>query len=172
MKSSSNASNPKQTRAIPLKLERGEFVSKVIMSGGFFDPRIPNRTGANGMDGICVRSVDPTVVENTPEGPYTPPYGNNMLPIGCVANSRIVNMPAAYSVSATAAYPSIESFYMDGSQSTVSGPYTYGTKLVVTTDFGSQAIQQLSYYDARAGSNQPLAGSVSVSVCVQNGGTR
>lgn len=169
---SANAWNRKQTRAIPVMVNQGEFISKVIMGGGFSDPRTPNRHGANGTDGLCVRSVDPGEMENTPNGMVNPPFGNGMLPIGCVANSRIVNMPAAYSVSATSAYPSIDSSYLDGNQSAVSGPYTYGTKLVVTTDFGSSSMQQLTYYDARIGSNRPLAGNVSVSVCIQPGTVR
>lgn len=162
-----NAWNRKQTRAIPVSVSRGEFISKVIIGGGFFDPRIPNRHGANGLGGICVRSVDPGKMENTPEGMVNPPFGNGMLPIGCVANSRIVNMPAAYSVSATSAYPSIDSFYLDGGQASVSGPYTYGSRLVVTTDFGGPSMQELTYFDARMGSHRGLAGNVSVSVCVQ-----
>jgi hypothetical protein len=48
----------------------------------------------------------------------------------------------------------------------------YGSRLVVTTDFGSGSFQELSYFDQRSGSTKPLAGSVSVSVCVQQGATR
>jgi hypothetical protein len=43
---------------------------------------------------------------------------------------------------------------------------------VVTTDFGGNSMQQLTYFDGRSNSNQPLAGSVSVSVCLQLGTTR
>jgi hypothetical protein len=164
-----NAWNRKQTNPVAVNLRKNEFVAKVIMSGGFSDPRLPNRHGANSTDGLCVRSVDPGVNETTGDGSYNPPFGNGMLPIGCIANSRIVGMPAAYSIDATSTYPSIDSFYLDGGQNAVSGPYTYGSKLVVTTDFGNTSQQQLTYYDARLGSNQPLAGSVSVSVCVLPG---
>ena len=170
-RSSDFSDNPwhrKQTRAIPVNLYRNEFVSRVIFSGGFQDPRLPIRRGSNGSDGLCVRSVDDQV-QNTGGGPINPPFGNGGLPIGCVANSRILNMPLAYSVSATAAYPNIDAHYLDAGQSAVGGPYTYGSKLVVTTDFGSAAFQQLVYHDARSSSNQPLAGSVTVSVCVQRG---
>jgi hypothetical protein len=162
----------KQTRAIPVAVNRGEFISKVIMSGGFFDPRTPARHGANSADGLCVRSVDPGVLENFGGGPENPAFGNGLLPIGCVANSRIVNMPAAYSVSATSAYPSIDAFFPDSSQTAVSGPYAYGSKLVVTTDFGGPSMQQLTYFDAIAGTDKPLAGNVSVSVCIQPGTAR
>ncbi|ROZ78354.1 porin [Ramlibacter sp. WS9] len=168
-----NAWQRMQTRTVPVPVNRGEFVSKVIMSGGFSDPRLLNRRGTNGMDGLCVRSVDPTEVQNIGNGSISPPFGNGMLPIGCVANSRILNMPAAYAVSATAAYPNIDSFYIvDGNQSFVSGPYTYGTGLVVTTDFGSPSFQRLIYNDARVAASRPLAGSVTVSVCIQPGVAR
>lgn len=168
-----NVWNRKQTRAVPVPVNRGEFVSKVFMSGGFMDPRLPIRRGTNGTDGLCVRSVDSGVYETQPDGPaLNPAFGAGMLPMGCVANSRIANMPAAYGISATAAYPNIDAFYLDGAQQSVSGPYTYGSKLVVTTDFGNTSMQQLTYFDARIGSNRPLAGSVSVSVCIQQGATR
>jgi hypothetical protein len=169
-----NVWNRKQTRAIPVPVNRGEFVSKVFMGGGFMDPRIPNRRGTNGTDGLCVRSVDPGVYETHggETGAVNPPFGNGMLPIGCVANSRIANMPAAYAISATAAYPNIDAFYLDSSQQSVSGPYTYGSRLVVTTDFGGASMQELTYFDARSGSNRPLAGSVSVSVCIHPGALR
>ena len=58
-----NLQNKKQTRPISLKLSSDEYISKVIMSGGFYDPRIPSRHGVNGMDGLCVRSIDPSVFE-------------------------------------------------------------------------------------------------------------
>lgn len=155
-----------QSKPVAVNMQRNEFVSKLIFSGGFQDPRLPVRRGYNNNDGLCVRSVD-NQVQNTGGGAVNPPYGNGGLPIGCVANSRILNMPAAYSISATAAYPNIDAHYLDGAQSQVAGPYTYGSKLVVTTDYGNSSFQQLAYYDARAGANRPLSGSVSVSVCIQ-----
>ena len=165
-----NQWNRKQTRPISISLRKNEFVSQVSMMGGFLDPRIPNRHGINGQDGICVRSVDPDELENQPGmGLVNPVFGNGMLPVACIANSRIVNMPAAYTVSVTSAHPSIDSFYMDGNQTNVSGPYNYGTKLVLTTDFGGGGFQNLTYYDARTESEKPLAGSVSVSICAQPG---
>ena len=164
-----NVWNRKQTRPIPLRLKDNEFVSKVIMGGGFFNPRLPQRHGVNGIDGICVRSIDPGVMENQGGQSVNPPFGNGMIPIGCVANSRMVGMPASYSVSATSSYPNVDSYFLDGDQTNVAGPYVYGSKLVVTTDFGGEAGQLLTYFDARAGNSQPLAGNVTVSLCVQQG---
>jgi hypothetical protein len=163
-----NPWNRKQTQPVPLSVKPGEFISKVMMSGGFFDPRIPNRHGAPGTDGLCLRSIDPNVIENFGNSSFNPAFGNGNLPVGCIANSRIMNMPAAYSVTATSAHPSIDSFFIDAQQ-TVSGPYTYGSKLVVTTDFGSASSLLLTYYDAVAQTTKPLAGKVTVSVCVDQG---
>ena len=150
-----------------LKLHANEYISKVIMRGGFFDPRIPNRHGANGADGLCVRSIDPSLMEQGPSGPFNPPYGNGLLPIGCVANSRIVNMPAAYEVSATAAYPEIDSAFLNSGQTSISGPYLYGKQLVVTTDMDVSDEALFVYYDAVTDTYQPMAGHLTVSVCVE-----
>lgn len=164
-----NVWNRKQTQPFVLGLRNGEFVSKVVMGGGFFDPRIPARHGANGNDGLCVRSIDPTVMENFGNGTLNPPFGNGNLPIGCVANSRIVNMPASYVVSATSAYPSVDVFLLG--DNTVSGPYTYGSRLVVTTDIGSGNGVTLTYFDAATQTTKPMAGRTTVSVCVEQGAT-
>jgi hypothetical protein len=157
-----NGWNRKQTQPVTLNLKAGEFISKVIMSGGFYDPRIPERHGVNGFDGLCIRSMDPNVIE-VGATPANPPFGNAKLPIGCVANSRLVNMPAAYSISATAAYPNIDAFILEGS-GTVSGPYTYGSKLLVTTDLRPEGAEALTYLDGAI--RKPLAGTLTASVCV------
>jgi hypothetical protein len=80
-------------------------------------------------------------------------------------------MPAAYSVSATSAYPDIDSSFTDGTQTVVAGPYLYGTQLVVTTDLGNNGgVPWLTYYNAITEQNVPMAGKLSVSVCVQDMG--
>ena len=161
-----NPYNRLQTAPFSLKVNLDEMISKVIMSGGFYDPRIPNRHGANDTDGLCLRSVDPTVLEFSGNGPVNPTYGNGNLPLGCVANSRLVNMPAAYAIAATSAYPDIDSYFTDGTQTAVAGPYVYGSQLVVTTDLGPGGPTVLQYMDAVSGLYQPMAGKLSVSVCV------
>jgi hypothetical protein len=162
-----NIQGRKQTPPFSLYLSSDEYISKVIMSGGFYDPRIPNRHGVNGTDGLCVRSIDPDLLEQEPSGPFNPPFGNGLLPIGCVANSRIVNMPAAYSISATAAYPEIDSGFLTSDQTVISGPYLYGSALVVTTDLGPGGPGLLTYNDAIHNNQyQPMAGTLRVSVCV------
>jgi hypothetical protein len=172
-----------QTAPINLPLNPPQFISKVIMSGGFYDPRlgVSGRSGTATGVGLCLRSIDPTVFEIVNSGGtlFNPPFGNGNLPIGCVNNGRIVGMPAAYAVTATAAYPQIDIFNLNsqGPQAPpiVSGPYLYGKQLVVTTDFSTDhfgGAALLQYFDASTPSpleGHPLAGSLSVSVCVNSG---
>ncbi len=166
---SANPWNRKQTQPVSVPTRPGEFISKVTMSGGFYDPRVPARIGTNGMDGLCVRSVDPGVRVPDGEGPpINPPFGNGMLPIACIANSRIAGMPAGYTVAAQSAYPSIMSGFVDAEGNTF-GPLNYGTRLAITTDFGSADFNQLQYNDAQAAMKRPLAGKVAVSVCLEQG---
>ena len=152
-----NAFERKQTGPVPLALTSGEFVSKVIMSGGFYDPRAIGSHGVNGMDGLCVRSVDPSVIE----AGVNPPFGNGGRPIGCVANSRIINMPAAYSISATSAHPSVDILSSDSGDPL--GTVPYGKALVVTTDL-DRSSSLLTYQDG--GVSKPLAGDLTVWLCV------
>lgn len=164
-----NPWNRVQTQPVSVSYRPGEFISKVTMSGGFYDPRIPSRSGTNGMDGLCVRSVDPGVLVPNGDGPaINPPFGNGMLPVACVANSRIAGMPAGYTVAAQSAYPSLVSGFVDANQNSF-GPVYYGTKLVVTTDFGSSGFNRLVYSDMPAETTRPLAGKVTVSVCLEQG---
>ncbi|MFO1414176.1 MAG: porin [Burkholderiales bacterium] len=82
-----NPWNRLQTQSVGVRASAGEFVSRVIMSGGFYDPRQPTRSGTNGRDGLCVRSTDPGVLEPTVGGgSESPPWGNGGLPVGCIAN--------------------------------------------------------------------------------------
>lgn len=92
----------KETAPVPLSVKPPTFISKVMMRGGFNDPRLPGgRSGVNGRLGLCLRSKDPDVFEQSGDNFINPPYGNGLLPLGCVANSRIVGMPATYVISAT-----------------------------------------------------------------------
>ena len=166
-----------QTAPFRLRLEHGEFLTKIIMGGGFYDQRIPYRSGVNSsftnqVVGLCVRSIDPDVIENYGDGPFNPPYGNGGLPLGCVANSRIVGMPASYSISAQGAYPQIDNGFTDNTQTAAAGPYVYGDQLVVTTDAGPGGAYLLTYPDTINNIHVPLAGTLSVSVCVEQGDMR
>lgn len=171
-----NAWDRKQTAPIALPVTDKEYVTEVWMSGGFYDPRLAGqRSGAPvSQTAFCVRSLDPSIPEVSPEpNPEDPPskprWGNGMLPIACVHNSRLLNMPATYVVSADSSYPSLERGFWDGEQSQQFGPWVYNTHVAVTTDMGNGSANLLTYFDAadgEEGTYKPLAGSVTVSVCV------
>lgn len=164
----------KQTLPVPLRVFPNEFISKVIMKGGFYDPRLVPvaRHGVNSTDGLCLRSIDPRVLEAFGPNLINPPYGNGFLPIGCVANSRILGMPAAYSISATAAYPNIDTYFPTANPTPVAS-YLYGSAVVVTTDFGHTGPDALTYIFDNTGPTpvtKPLAGTLSVWACMEGGG--
>src|SRR5450432_1006816 len=161
----------KETAPVNVPVQAGESLSRVIMSGGFYDPRVPSEGGVNGSGvtggfAFCVRSKDPTVFVPSGDSVQNPPYGNGLLPIGCVANSRIVNVPAAYSISPTAQYPNVFSFFPTADQTVIAGPFVYGKQLVVTTDMGTGGENLLKYQDTTDNTFKPMAGSLNVWVCV------
>ena len=75
-------------------------------------------------------------------------------------------MPAGYAITSTSAYPSVDAFFLNPDQA-VSGPYTVGSQLVVTTDWGVGGPDLLTYALADQ-SRVPMAGSLSVSVCIDS----
>jgi hypothetical protein len=158
-----------ETAGVALSIKPPQFITKIIMSGGFYDPRLAAARSGRGLGtlALCVRSIDPNVIEAGTQ----PPYGNSSVPIGCVVNSRIVGMPAAYSVSAMGAYPQIDQYFTEEDPASVAGPYVYGSKLVVTTDILTPGPDALSYNVGSPSSPifQPMAGTLSVSACVSNG---
>ncbi|HEX2832627.1 MAG TPA: porin [Thermoanaerobaculia bacterium] len=162
----------KQTAPISLPIGEGQYISRVLMSGGFYDPRLPDqRSGATGEDAFCLRSIDPSIPEVQPEpNPEDPPrkqrWGNGMLPIGCIANGRLLNMPTPYAVDADASYPSVEVGFADAEQTVLYGPFTYNSHVIVTTDAGRGGDSILMYRDASDDTLKPLAGELTVSVCV------
>jgi hypothetical protein len=167
---SPNAYERLETAGVPLGLKPSEFITKIIMKGGFYDPRLAAARSGSGLGtlALCVRSIDPNVVEPG----STWPYGNGAVPIGCVVNSRIVGMPAAYAVLAMGAYPQIDEYYTDAQLTNVAGPYVFGSQLVVTTDILTPGPNALSYTAGFTDSGpivQPLAGTLSVSACVASG---
>jgi hypothetical protein len=167
-----NAWARKQTPPIALPIGDNQYISQVLMSGGFYDPRLPEqRSGLSSEDAFCLRSLDPTIPEIQPEpDPEDPPrknrWGNGLLPIACIANSRLVNMPLPYAVDAEASYPSVEVGFANAEQTVKYGPFTYNTHVIVTTDAGMGGDAILMYRDASDNTLKPLAGELTVSVCV------
>lgn len=166
-----NAWNRKQTVPIALPITDDQYIARVVMSGGFYDPRLPaQRSGLMGSDAFCLRSLDPSIPEVQPDPePDDPPrknrWGNGMLPIGCIANGRLLNMPTPYAVDAEASYPSLEVGFANGEQTELYGPYKYNTHVIVTTDMRGGPTA-LMYKDESDETFKPLAGEVTVSVCI------
>ena len=165
-----NAWNRKQTELVPFPIKSNEIVTKVLFSGGFHDPRLQNRLGFAGIgmfDGLCVRTIDPDLVQDGPNGGFIEPWGNGHLPIGCVSNARLVGMPGSYVTPAITAYPSIVHYFYTANQEVVNGPHLYGSHMVITTDMGPGGETLLTYNNANTGELAlPLAGNLNVSVCV------
>jgi hypothetical protein len=163
-----NVAERKETAPVDLKLSDGRFISKVYWSGGFYDPRVPEqRNGLDGAIGLCLRLQDPDVLLPNGDGFFAPPNWAKR-PISCVWNSRIRNMPAIYSTSAAAAYPAVEDYFYKSGQ-VPTGAITLGSQLIVSTDLGNGGEHLLTYFDVATGEAHPLAGTISVSVCVQPG---
>jgi hypothetical protein len=76
-------------------------------------------------------------------------------------------MPESYAVTATGAYPEIDLYFPTADQNVIAGPYVYGSQLVVTTDIFGTGEFLLTYRDTTSSLNKPLAGTLSVSVCVE-----
>lgn len=175
-----NPWNRKQTAPIALAVTEKEYVAEVLMSGGFYDPRLQGQRSGTPLSGLafCLRSLDPSIPELTPESdPEDPPtkqrWGNGMIPIGCIPNSRLLSMPATYVINADASYPSVELGFVNASQQTEEyGPWVYNSHVAVTTDMGPPNTNLLTYLDVTDttdgpnGTQKPLAGTVTVSVCV------
>lgn len=162
-----NVSEKWQAAPVGLTLKPGEFISKVIMKGGFYNPNQPlARTGIDsGLNALCLYSGDPNFVSIVGGGPPQQPYWcNGQLPLSCVSPSTIRGMPAAYSVPVSAAYPDI--YYNTDSNGTVIGqPLTCGSELVLAT---------AGTYDPTMIGNPPglpvpTAGTLSTWVCVERG---
>jgi len=162
-----NAWGKMQSFAVNFPLQPPAFISKVMMSGGFYDPRVPlGRSGTNSVTALCLRSIDPDVFEKFGDNLLNPPFGLGLLPIACISGSRFHNMPGSYAITAQGAYPQIDQGFTTADQSVTPPAYTYGDQLVLTTDIFSHGLGQLSYHDSVTDTDKPLAGTVSVSVCV------
>ncbi len=187
---SENIQTRKVTAPVSLPLSSNQFISKVMMSGGFYDPRLPTRRAVNGAglpptDGLCIKVADPDANLTSGGGAtYNPGYAN--LALGCISNSRIANVPQVYSIAATQAYPQI---LVDQLFNTFAPSVVFGDQLLVTTDFGETGQGALTYCDPTAGSCapgdidfntlmvttpngpglKPLAGTLNVWVCVAGG---
>ena len=162
-----NSHGKYQAAPVGLTLKPGEFISKVIMRGGFYNPNQPlARSGQDsGLNALCLKSGDPNFVSITggslPQSPY---WCNGQLPLSCVSPSKILGMPATYSVPVSAAYPDV--YYNTDSNGDVIGqPVTCGSELVLTT----AGTYDPTMIGNAPGQPVPTAGTLSTWVCVEKG---
>ncbi len=155
-----------------LTLKSNEFISKVMVSGGFYDPNQPHTRAGAGADGkltaFCLNSADPNF-QLTTGGNLQPPsyWCNSQRPLACVSPSLLQGMQGTYTIPVTTAYPNV--YYNTDSNGNAIGsqPVTCGSQLVVTTTPNWDPTM------VNNAINQPVeaAGKLSVSVCVEHTST-
>jgi hypothetical protein len=150
-----------------LQLQAGEFISKVIMRGGFYDPLQPLARNPSLNSGqFCLRVADPNFFTiDMGSTPYHPTFCSS-APLGCVTNSQILGTPAAYSFSVLGA--PVVHYNTDSNGKVIGQPKACGSQLVVTTGMG-QYDPTTTYDLSQPGIPVPTAGTLSVWACVERG---
>ncbi|MGH8121356.1 MAG: hypothetical protein ACREPT_01135 [Rudaea sp.] len=155
-----------------LNLKSNEFISKVMVSGGFYNPNQPHKRAGAGADGtlsaFCLNGADPNFQLITGGSPPIPAYWcNGGRPLACVSPSLLQGMPGTYTIPVSTAYPNV--YYNTDSNGNVIGsqPVTCGSELVVTTTPNWDP----TMIDNAPGPPVETAGTLSVSVCVEHTST-
>ena len=163
-----NAFDNYQVAPFGLRLQRGEYISKVIMSGGFYDPLQPQaRNTQLGSGQLCLRFADPTFFTSDMGSAPTYPAFCGTAPLGCVSNSQIVGAPAPYEFPVLGT--PIVRYNTDVNGRAVDQPMTCGSQLVVTTGMGRYN-PTIATDPSQPGVNLPAAGSLTTWVCVMSVG--
>jgi hypothetical protein len=149
------------------ELAHGEFISKVIMRGGFYDPLQPlaSNPGLNSGQ-FCLRVADPNYFTIDMGSTPNHPTFCSIAPLGCVTNSQIVGTPAAYSFSVLGA--PVVHYNTDSNGRVIGQPQACGSQLVVTTGMG-QFNPTTTSDPSKPGVPVPPAGTLSVWACVERG---
>jgi hypothetical protein len=158
-----NSYNRYQALPYGLKLQPGEFISEVMMGGGFYDPIQPlARAPQLSPQQFCLRTADPNFSEvNMGSPPVTPPFCSPD-PLGCASNSQILGTPAAYAFSVLGA--PVVHYNTDINGKVIGSPATCGSQLVVTTGMG--VYDPTTTSDPSTPNPIPAAGTLSVWACV------
>ena len=160
-----NAFEKYQAQPVPLRLQRGEFIAKVLMSGGFYDPLQPlARNPGLGMQQFCLRFADPNYFTIDMGSTASYPSFCGAAPIGCVSNSQILGTPAAYSFPVLGT--PVVHYNTDANGRAMGSPMTCGSQLVVTTGMGK--FDPTTTADpSKPGMAIPAAGTLSTWVCIK-----
>jgi hypothetical protein len=153
-----------QAAPFGFKLRQGEFISKVMMRGGFYDPLQPlARSPQLSSEQFCLRVADPNFYTiDMGLAPVYPPFCS-AAPLGCVSNSQIVGTPAAYSLAVLGA--PVVHYNTDSNGNVIGSPMTCGSQLVVTTGMGTYNPTETT--DPSQPGPIPAAGTLSVWACVE-----
>lgn len=159
-----NKSKKYQVAPFEFQLQQGEFISKVMMSGGFYDPLQPlARSPQLSSDQFCLRVADPSFYTIDLGGaPFYPTFCS-LDPLACVSNSQILGTHAAYSSTALGA--PVVHYNTDSKGNVIGLPMTCGSQLIVTTGMGTYNPTEIS--DPSQPSPIPAAGTLSVWACVE-----
>ena len=161
-----NAYGKFQAPPFSFKLQPGQFISRVMMSGGFYDPNQPAASSPNlGGGQFCLRVADPNYTPVDMGTPSTYPFCS-VTPLACFSDLELVGTPAAYSISVLGA-PVVH--YNTNSNGNVTGPpQTCGSQLVVTTGTGNY--DPTVIYESPNTNPIATAGTLKVWACVQSTG--
>jgi hypothetical protein len=156
-----------QAPPAPLQLQPGEFISKVLMRGGFYDPLQPLARNPSLSTGqFCLRVADPNYFTiDMGSTPNHPTFCAD-APLGCVSNSQILGTPAAYSFSVLGS--PVVHYNTDSNGRVIGQPKACGSQLIVTTGMGHYDPTTISD-PSQPGIPVPTAGTLSVWACVERG---
>lgn len=161
-----NAFEKYQAPAFGLTLHHGEFISRVMMSGGFYDPLQPlARNPQSSRQQFCLRVADPGFSVIDMGSPPVHPAFCSAAPLACVSNSLIQGTPGAYSIPVSGA--PVVRYNTDINGKAIGSPVTCGSQLVVTTGMGPYDPTTTSD-PSQPGVAIPAAGTLSVWVCVED----
>ncbi len=155
-----------QTAPTAFSLHPGEFVSRLIMSGGFGDPIQPlaHNPGLSTQQ-FCLRVADPNfVIINNGGQPHAGPFCSG-TPLGCISNSEILGTAAVYSVPVLGA-PLVH-YNTDVTGKAIGPPSTCGSQFIVTTGMGTY--DPTTTGDPSSATPIPAGGTLSVWACIQQG---
>jgi hypothetical protein len=131
-----NAAGKFQTAATGFLLLPGEYISKVMMTGGFNDPLQPQaRSPVLSPNQFCLRVADPNFVTVDLGGPPSRAPFCSVEPLGCVSNEQILGTPAVYSFPVLGT--PVVHYNTNSNGKVTSFPSQCGSQFIVTTGMGT-----------------------------------
>jgi hypothetical protein len=156
-----------QTAPTAFSLRPGEFISRLIMSGGFDDPIQPlSHSPGLTANQFCLRVADPHFVTIDNGGqPLGRPFCN-IGPLACISNNEILGTPAVYSVPVLGAL--LVHYNTDSNGRVMGSPSTCGSQFIVTTGMGTYNPTAITDPSNPTNLISP-GGTLSVWACIQQG---